>query len=301
MRNRFLLTFIIFAVSILPEVTAQIKNSSKLYSVSWINQVVIDKENGNRLENYIAVFSKTEDSLTVYKWITHSKEKPEKIVFWTERSGKPDGVRFLSTGGADVKVTFLKENKVLVDSDLYVVNASYYDFLRQKIMVEKSVLDLAFFVKDGYGDYAVDLEPLMQKNWRNQRENLKHRIIEVNVKNKNEQTDDQFHNWKAFYKYKMNGELESIIGEYYKKKLEIGHGKRVKYLTERNLDRSYIREYSFQNPKTLLDSVSVNWTQFSTAKEFHYTEYQTKLRLISTLRKPESYDEAVKLFQIKKR
>lgn len=298
MRNRFLLTFIIFAVFILPEVTAQIKNSGKLYSVSWINQVIIDKENGNRLENYIAVFSKTEDSLTVYK---RTNEKPEKIVFWTERSGKPDAVHFLSTVGADVKVTFLKENKVLVDSDLYVLNATYYDFLRQKIMVEKSVLDLAFFVKDGYGDYAVDLEPLMQKNWRNQRENLKHRIIEVSVKNKNEQTDDQFHNWKALYKYNMNGELESIIGEYYRKKLVIGHGKRVRYLIEHNSDRSYIREYSFQNPETLLDSVSVNWTQFSTAKEFQYVKYQTKLRLISTPRKPENYDEAVKLFQIKKR
>ena len=63
-------------------------------------------------------------------------------------------------------MTFVENNTILVENDTYTLNNEYYKFLKQKIVVEKSILDLAFFLKDGYGDYYQALEPL-NKNWRN--------------------------------------------------------------------------------------------------------------------------------------
>lgn len=298
MRNRYLLTFGVFMLVLVSKVDAQTQKNAAHYTLSWIDQVLTDKQNGNDTENYIAIFSTVEDTVTVYKWRIKDGEKPLKIDFWGQRDHTADAVTFLSSEGANVKVSFLKENQIRVDSDLYRVNKLYYNFLKQKLLVERSALDLAFFVKEGYGDYAVSLEPLLQKNWRNQRENQGHRIIGVQVKNKNEQADGQFHRWNAVYTYTTSGMLQNIKGEYYNKKLVGNTGTDVKYQIEKNLDRSAVKIRATQNKKTLLDAVSVDWTQFSTSKEFHYSKYQSKLKQISIDHKPGSFNEVAKLFKI---
>lgn len=300
MRNRILLPLIIFFVFSIVKVSAQSQKGGTKYTLSWIDRVVRDKANGNDTENYVGVFSYGQDTVTVYKWNNEGDGEPLKINFWGEKEHTADAVNFLSSEGAAIKVTFLKAQKILVDSDLYEVNKPYYNFLKQKLLVERSALDFAFFIKEGYGDYAVSLEPLLQKNWRNQRENPVHRIIGVKVKNKNEQTEDQFHLWNAVYTYTANGVLQSIKGEFYDKKLISNTAGEIKYLVEENLDRSYVKIKANQNKKTLFESFSVNWIQYSTAKEFQYSMYQSKLKQLSVDKKPENFDEAAKLLKIKK-
>ena len=299
MKQRVFLMLAMFIAGSITAIQAQIKKTSGAYTVSWISEVIRDKENGNDVENAIALSTKTGDSLTVYQWLASNREKPVRIVFWGEKKEKSNSIEFLSSAGGKLKVTFLPANKVSIDSDMYILNPGYYSFLRQKLLSEKSILDLAFFLKDGYGDYAVYLAPIVQKNWRNQKEKPRYKILEVQVKNKNEQTDDQFHRWKAIYKYKTNGELQSITGEFYKKKLISNTGKEVRYLVERILDRSDIKEMVVKNQHTLFDSVAVNWTQYSTSKEFYYTKFQNKLKVISVTKKPGSFEELAKLLKIK--
>lgn len=298
MRNRYLLAFSVFILVFVSKVNAQNQKGAAHYTLSWIDQVVIDKQNGNDTENYVAIFSNVEDTVTIYKWSAKDSEKPLKVDFWGEREHAADVVTFLSSEGANIKVAFLKENQIRIDSDLYKVNKLYYDFLKRKLLIEKSAVDLAFFLKEGYGDYAVSLEPLLQKNWRNQRENSGYRIFGVQVKNKNEQTDDQYHRWNAVYTYTATGVLQSIKGEYYSKKLVSNTGTEVKYIIEKNLDRSSVKISATQNKKTLLDAISVDWTQFSTSKEFHYSKYQSKIKQITVDHKPGSFNEITKLFKI---
>jgi len=54
-----------------------------------------------------------------------------------------------------------------------------------------------------------------------------------------------------------------------------------------------------KNQHTLFDSVAVNWTQYSTSKEFYYTKFQNKLKVISVTKKPGSFEELAKLLKIK--
>ena len=298
MRHRYLLPLIVFMLLLGSKVNAQSQKNAGRYTLSWIDQVLIDKENGNDTAHYIALFSTVEDTVTVYKWNIKDGEKPLKIDFWGQRDHTANAVTFLSSEGANVKVSFLKENQIRVETDLYRVNRLYYNFLKQKLLVERSALDLAFFLKEGYGDYAVSLEPLLQKNWRNQQENPQHRIINVQVKNKNEQAEGQFHQWNAVYSYTTSGMLQNIKGEYYNKTLVGNTGADVKYQIEKNLDRSAVRISATQNKKTLMAAVSVNWTQLSTSKEFHYSKYQSRLKQISIDHKPLNFNEIAKLFKI---
>lgn len=57
MRNRILLPLIIFFVFSIVKVSAQSQKSGTKYTLSWIDRVVRDKENGNDTENYMGVFS----------------------------------------------------------------------------------------------------------------------------------------------------------------------------------------------------------------------------------------------------
>jgi len=158
---------------------------------------------------------------------------------------------------------------------------------------------LAFFLKDGYGDYDPYLEILTRKNWRNQKENPHHKIITVDVKNKNNQTDDQFHHWRAVYTYNTLGILKAVSGQYYDKKLSLNNSFELAYQTRKNLDRSSIEIQTYQNRKTLRDSAVFSWTQLSTAKDFHYSMKQTKLRLISVEQKPDNFKDIARLLGIK--
>jgi hypothetical protein len=251
--------------------------------------------------NFIGVFPKENDTITIYKLKVDLKEKPEKFSFWSKKNNK-QSITFYCSEQDDVKVTFTTQNNIIVNNDIYTVNNEYYIFLKQKIFEEKSILDLAFFLKDGYGDYSQTLEPL-NKNWRNQKENNIHKIIKAKIKNKNFQTDDQFFTYKINYKYNKNGVLHSISGENrFNKKFIRQNNKHIAYCIESLInERSTESQNSYKNKNTLFDSIIGNREVFSNSTTYHYKKYQSKLKIFNTDRKPKNIEEILKVLIINKK
>lgn len=160
-----------------------------MLEIAFIQKVIV-KEYKLFLE-----FSLTKnDSIIIYKI---NRDSNEKFVFWFKKN-KTQSISLFSSG-EEIQITFGNDNNIIVDNDIYNVNKKYYDYLKLKILSEGSALDLAFFLKDGYGDYAQLLEPL-NKNWRNQRENNDFKILKAVIKNRDNQTDEQFFNYTINYK-----------------------------------------------------------------------------------------------------
>ncbi|MDX6183225.1 hypothetical protein SGQ44_17840 [Flavobacterium sp. Fl-77] len=250
---------------------------------------------GSSVMNFIGIFPESNDTIIIYKLKEDLKEKPEKFSFWSKKSNK-ELITFFSSEGDLVKVTFAKQNTIIVNNDIYTVNNQYYVFLKQKIFNEKSILDLAFFLKDGYGDYSQTLETL-NKNWRNQKENPTHRIIKAKIKNKNYQTDNQFFNYNFIYNYNENGILENILGENsFNKKFVKENNKYIIYNVDRSInERALDNEYLYKNKKTLFDSVIGTREIFSNATMYNYVKYQSKLKFSISDQKPKNVDEILEI------
>lgn len=178
MRKIFIL--IIFSYFILSfNIVKQKKTTANFIFAYILEEIHIEKED-TEMNNFIGVFPKTNDTVTIYKLNKGQKENPEKFSFWSKKINN-HSIIFYCTEQEDIKVTFTNQNNVIVNNDIYTVNNEFYIFLKQKIFEEQSVLDLAFFLKDAYGDYAQTLEPL-NKNWRNQKENNNFRIISAKLR-----------------------------------------------------------------------------------------------------------------------
>ncbi|WP_395074642.1 hypothetical protein [Flavobacterium sp.] len=244
---------------------------------------------------FTGIFPKLNDTVTIYKLNTDKSEKPEKFTFWFKKN-KAQSITFFCSG-EEVKVTFGNKNDIIVNSDKYVVNNEYYNFLKQKVFIEASILDLTFFLKDGYGDYSQILGPL-NKNWRNQKDNNTHKIISATIKNKNNQTDDQYFNYNFIYKYDENGVLKSIEGENrYNKNFINNTGKYIQYsILNGENERNLTEQISYKNKKSLFDSIVGNTEQLSISKKTYYTRYQSKLKILEVDKKPKTVAEMIKMF-----
>lgn len=204
--------------------------------------------------------------------------------------------------GDNIKVSFNNQNKIAVNNDTYQVNKEYYQFLKEKILIEKSVLDLAFFLKDGYGDYEESLEPL-NKNWRNQKEDNRFKIIKANIKNKNYQTDDQFFSYEFTYKYTKRGIVENILGQnsFTKRKIK-ENNKYLVYVTDRSVnERASVQEYLYKNKKTFFDSIVGSRIRYSDAVTYHYKKFQSILKTINIATKPSNIRDILKLLDLNKK
>jgi hypothetical protein len=248
--------------------------------------------------NYIGIFPKKNDTITIYKLKEDLKEKPEKFIFWSKKSNN-QSITFYCLGQDDVKVTFANQNNIIVNNDIYTVNNKYYIFLKQKIVIEKSILDLAFFLKDGYGDYSQTLEPL-NKNWRNQKENNIFKVIKAQIKNRNFQTDNQYFTYRINYKYNKNGTLLSTSGENsFNKNFVKQNNKHIIYTVNRSInERASDNEYLYKNKKTLFDSITGTRENFSNATTHYYTKYQSKLKSAIVDKKPKNIDEIFKILAL---
>ncbi len=280
------------------------ENKKNLFELAFLKEIYINKgeQENNKGEketrNFIGIFPKSNDTIKIYKFNNEERENLELFSFWSNKKGNNSIIFFCS--GNEIKVIFENQNKIIIDNDIYTVNNEYYSFLKQKILEENSILDLVFFVKDGYGDYSELLEPL-NKNWRNQKENNSHKIISANIKNKNYQTDDQYFNYKFIYKYDENGVLKSIDGENrYNKKLINDKGKYIQYsISNGENERSFTSQNLFKNKRTLFDSITGNTEQYSISKTTYYTTYQSELKTIVINKKPKSIDEIIKILDVK--
>ncbi|KQB37452.1 hypothetical protein [Flavobacterium aquidurense] len=276
------------------------------YTLAFVKEIYIDRDNsGNEekdIRNFIGVFPKNKDTITVYQLNSDLTEKPQLFSYWVKNKNNNSVVFACSESEQNIKVIFDKNNIVKVENDVYSVNNQYYDFLKQKILIENSVLDLAFFLKDGYGDYSQSLEPL-NKNWRNQKENNSFKIISVKIKNRNYQTDNQFFEYKIAYEYKKNGQLQSILSNNRFNKVFVKESKTytIYSIEDEKNERSSSNAELYKNKKTLFDSISGNWTQNSTVKTSHFLKYQSKLKLVDVAKKPRNLDESIKLLKIEKK
>lgn len=274
------------------------------YKLAFAKEIYVEKgiDNDEKdVRNFIGVFPKSNDTITVYQLNSDLTETPQVFSYWISNRSNNSIVFKCSESGQNIKVGFDKNNVVTVDNDIYTINKEYYTFLKQKILIENSVLDLVFFLKDGYGDYSQVLEPL-NKNWRNQKENRSHKIISAKVKNRNYQTDNDFFQYKIDYAYRGNGQLKSISGanRYHKTFVEENDTYSKYSIEDEKNERSSSNEELYKNKKTLFDSLSGSWTQNSTAKTFKFLKYQSKLKVIDVTQKPKNLDEVIKLLKVEK-
>lgn len=278
------------------DILKQKKNTSN-FTVAYLEDIYIDKR-GKQINNFIGIFPKTNDTVTIYNLNNDQKEASEKILFWSKKINI-HSITFYCTEQDDIKVTFANQNTIIVNNDTYQVNNKYYLFLKQKIFEEQSILDLAFFLKDGYADYSQTLE-LLNKNWRNQKENYTFKIINAKIKNRDFQTDNQFFTFKIDYKYTENGSLQSISGEHsFNKKLIKQNNKYIIYSIDRSInERASDDEYLYKNKKTLFDSITGTREVFSNATTSYYTKYQSKLKFKSVEEKPKTINEILKILDL---
>jgi hypothetical protein len=278
------------------DILKQKKNNSN-FIVAYLEDIYIDKR-GKQINNFIGIFPKTKDTVTIYNLNNDQKEASEKILFWSKKINI-HSITFYCTEQDEVKVTFSNQNNIIVNNDIYTVNNEYYIFLKQKIFEEQSILDLAFFLKDGYGDYSQTLEPL-NKNWRNQKENNTFKIIKAKIKNRDFQTDNQFFTFEIDYKYTKSGSLQSVSGENsFNKKLVKQNNKYIIYSIDRSInERASDNEYLYKNKKTLFDSITKTREVFSNATTSYYTKYQSKLKFKSVEEKPKNINQILKILDI---
>lgn len=277
------------------------------YTLAFVKDVYIDandstytKGDGERTESFVGIFSKKQDTIIIYKLNQDLNEKPEKFSFWSKNKNN-QSITFYCSMRDNIKITFSNQNNIIVNNDIYQVNKEYYSFLKQKILVEKSILDLTYFLKDGYGDYAESLEPL-NKNWRNQKENNKFKIIKVKIKNRNYQSDDLFFSCNFIYKYNKDGILKSISGENrFNKNFVEENNKYIVYRIDRSInDRAFDNEYLYKNKKTLFDSIVGNREMNSNATTYYYTKYQSKLEIKEVAVKPKNLKEIIVMMKLNK-
>jgi hypothetical protein len=276
------------------------KKNTPSFTIAFVKETYIYKKTNNRPEkdirNLIGIFPKHNDTTNIYQLNSDLTEKPQIFSYWANNRNSNSVVFYCSESEIKIKVTFAENNTVLVENDTYTLNNEYYKFLKQKILVEYSVLDLAFFLKDGYGDYSQSLEPL-NKNWRNQEENNIFKIIKAKIKNRNFQTDDQFFTYRINYKYNKNGILLSASGENsFNKNFVKQNNKHIIYSINRSInERASDNEYLYKNKKTLFDSIVGTRENFSNATTHYYTKYQSKLKFSIVDEKPKNIDEIFKI------
>ncbi|WP_269236275.1 hypothetical protein [Flavobacterium flavigenum] len=295
--------------------SSKLENNNSSCVIAFVNDIYIDEGNysynniGDSIYNkgegkisikFIGIFPQKNDTVTIYKSNPNSSEKPEKFSFWSKKKNN-QSITFYCSVGDEIKITFNNQNSIIVNNDIYQVNKEYYIFLKQKILVEKSVLDLTFFLKDGYGDYAESLDPL-NKNWRNQNEDKRFKIIKAKIKNKNYQTDDQFFNYNFTYEYDKNGILKNISGENLFSKIHVKeNNKHNVYIINRSInERASENEYLYKNKRNLFDSIIGIREIFSNGTRYHYKKYQSKLKISEINRKPVNIEEILKVLIINK-
>lgn len=293
--------------------SSKVKKSNSNYTLAFVKEVYVDEGNytynnnndstytkgdGERIENFIGVFSKKQDTVTIYKLNQDLNEKPEKFSYWSKKKNN-QSITFYCSMGDDVNITFSNQNNIVVNHDIYQVNKEYYTFLKQKILIEKSILDLTFFLKDGYGDYEEFLKPL-NKNWRNQKEDNRFKITQAKIKNKNYQANNQFFTYNFTYKYDKNGVVENILGENsFTKKFVKENNKYTVYAINRSInERASENDYLYKNKKTFFDSIVGNRVRYSNSTAYYYTKYQSVLKTIDIESKPQKIQDILKLLNI---
>lgn len=275
------------------------KSDDRKFKISHLQEITLEK-GAKTTENYYAVFYPNNDTVVIYQTAIDDENRLEKKYQYTigTNSKNSNSIALIlkedDQSPEKLKVAFEK-NAVLINDDIYKVNEAYFKFLKQKVLVEKSILEIANLAKDGLGDYAELLKPI-NKNWSKSSRNKKFQLLSVTTKNKNYQTENQYFKQHVTYTYDKLGDLEKAESESFNKVKTDETPKFIKYKIQKSEDRAASEIELYQNKKTHLDSISVQWEQFSTAKEFSYIRYQSNLETKFSKTKP-SENEIIGLFK----
>lgn len=239
MKTTIALFFLVFCIScnIKDNKCSNIEKKEELrYRYAYCLDFYIDKENNNKeVNNYIGIFPNNNDTITIYKLDDKLTKEESRTLFWHTKNDDTQNITFYNSENDSVKVRF-ENNSIYLNNDSYELNNEYFTFLKKKVLDENSILDLAFLVKEGIGDYTTFFE-LLNKNWRNQIENKSYKIISAKISNKNYQTDDQFFNYELVYKYNTDGLINSVSGSNsYTKKLLSEDNKYIHYSINKTLN-----------------------------------------------------------------
>lgn len=293
--------FIIVITSILFSFCVSKPKKEELrYRYAYCQDIYIDKENNNKeVNNYIGIFPNNNDTITIYKLDDKLTKEESRTLFWYTKNYDTQNITFYNSENDSVKVRF-ENNSIYLNNDSYELNNEYFTFLKKKVLEENSILDLAFLVKEGIGDYTTFFE-LLNKNWCNQIENKSYKIISAKISNKNYQTDDQFFNYDLIYKYNTDGLINSVSGSNsYTKTLLSEDNKYIHYSINKTLnERASIDEELYINKKTINDSIIGTYEQYSNAKTTHFVKYQSKLKEIELKNNLKSLTEIIKNLDLK--
>ncbi|PAM94574.1 hypothetical protein B4N84_11375 [Flavobacterium sp. IR1] len=305
MKNIFIA--IVFSFSILSFSCFKSELVDARYQIAFVQEIFVDNgndinEKGTKdIRNYIGLFGNQNDTVKIFKLKENLKEKPEEYFFWIKNESNNNKVIIhCSESNEDVLIVFKNNNTISVNRDIYTLNTDYYQFLKDRVLSNHSILDLAYFLKDGYGDYSTSLD-VLNKNWKNQKHNFNHKIISVKVQNKNYQTDDQYFDYKLDYSYDKNGVLKNIIGGNNFTKKQVNENKKyLHYTISKTInERAIISEELYVNKRDLFDSIVGNNEQYTTNKVFYYSKYQTQFKTVSATSKPVNVEKMVELLKIK--
>jgi len=269
----------------------------------WVKEVTIDKDDGNLTDSFIGIFPDNNDTVNIFQLASHSNTAVSKKYSYTFKKYKKNNIVFYYQEDGiftdSVNVLFGKEKTLFIGKDVYILNNKYFYLLKRKILNQGSILDLAFLTKDGYGDYAVILKPLY-KNWRNQKDIATCRIIKATIKNKDQQAEDgKYFVNHLNYSYSYNGKLKSISGlGRYSKQFAGENKKYIRYnFTDEGNERSLLSGIIYQNKRTLLDSISAKYKQFSTGKIIAYSKCQTLIKTKIVKKKPLNFNEVIRIIK----
>ncbi|CAM3749962.1 hypothetical protein FLGE108171_13270 [Flavobacterium gelidilacus] len=293
--------FIIVITSILFSFCVSKPKEEELrYRYAYCQDICIDKENSNKeVNNYIGIFPNKNDTITIYKLEDKLTKEESRTLFWHTKNYDAQNITFYNSENDSVKVRF-ENNSIYLNNDSYELNNEYFNFLKKKVLEENSILDLAFLVKEGIGDYTSFFE-LLNKNWRNQTENKSYKIISAKISNKNYQTDDQFFKYTMQFNYNNEGLVNIFSKENsYTKTFISEDNKHIHYSIKKTInERASIDEELYINKETTNDSIIGAYEQYSNAKTTHYIKYQSKLKELESKTELKSLAEIIKTLELK--
>lgn len=278
-------------------VQTQEKDIKNHYDIVFVESIYNEKladdienvnQHENNVEKLIAVFSKKKDSVTTYDFGSNMESAPIKNLFTSKKIKKETRIYTNFKNSDPIQVVFKGNNMIKIDLDLYTLNKPYYDFLKREILDKGSVLEFANLIKHGYGDYSMLFRPLIDYKWTKKKPNSDYKIENVLVYNVNYQSSEEKPiPWEVIY----NG--TNIKGKRFNKVLIKTDSLYNVYKIETTDERSDHKKLIYENRSTTLDSIVGSWVLYSTNKTYKYINYQSKLKVVSVLKKPKNSKEVI--------
>lgn len=265
-------------------------NKNKNYGMIFIQE----KEDVDHVTySTIFLFNALKDTILIYDYqndtLKHNNTKSPFIISSKKRKSNNERIiSFFRNNGIkkdqekdSLLISFEKNNIVKINTDEYFLDKEYYDFLKNKVLSESAIIEVAYLLKDNLGDYPIAVD-LLNKNWEIKEPSFKGKILKAKIKTLRGQAD-MIDNWNVDYKYSSTNKMKFVIKK--STEGEIGFEKRLineseKYDTYkrfRNIeDRLITEDTVFYNKKDNTDSIRAIYYRNGLNIEEKSIQYFTK-------------------------